>query len=170
MSVIIQVLHHANDRPAAGDEDPVFLTSEQRASPHGVLTSFGGRTLRISLPRGSELGDGDVLARDGDVSVVVRAAAEPLFRLAPDEALHWGVAAFHLGNLHRPVRFTDTAMLTPADVRVADVLRDAGIAFEPVNAPFVGRRFGAYSGHDHDHDHDLDYHGDHTHHRHTHEP
>ncbi|MDM8167672.1 urease accessory protein UreE [Roseovarius sp.] len=160
MSVITQILFPADARPAGGTEDPVFLTSEQRSSPHGVLRTAGGRTLRISLPRGSELADGDVLARDGETIVVVRAAAEALFRVAPDDALMWGVAGFHLGNHHRPVRFTDTAMLTPADAKVADVLRDAGLPFAAIEAPFVGRRFGSYAGHDHDHgDHDHDHHG-----------
>lgn len=153
MSVITQVLFLADARPEGGAEDPILLTSEQRSSPHGVLESAGGRIVRLSLPRGSELNDGDVLAKDGETAIVVRAAPEALFSIAPHDALMWGVAGFHLGNLHRPVRFTDTAMLTPADAKVADVLHDAGLSFEAIDAPFVGRRFGSYAGHDHDHDH-----------------
>lgn len=153
MSVITRILFPAEARPEGGAEDPVFLTSEQRTSPHGVLETVGGRVLRISLPRGSELNEGDVLADEDGTAVVVRAAEEALFSVSPENALMWGVAGFHLGNLHRPVRFTETAMLTPADAKVADVLRDAGLAFEAVTAPFVGRRFGSYAGHDHDDDH-----------------
>ena len=119
-------------------EDPVLVTSEERASAHGVLTSRGGRSVRISLPRGTELNDGDVLSIEDGTAVVVRAADEALFRITPENGLMWGVAAFHLGNLHRPVRFLDTAMLTPADVRVAEVLKDAGVGFEAIEAPLRG--------------------------------
>src|SRR6056297_2238 len=89
-------------------EDPEFVTSEERASAHGVLTSRGGRRIRISLPRGTELNDGDVLSIEDGTAVVVRAAEDALFRITPESGLMWGVAAFHLGNLHRPVRFLDT--------------------------------------------------------------
>lgn len=146
-------------------EDPLYLSSEQRASAHMVAVTKGGRTIRISLPRGTELNDGDVLDIDADTAIVVRAAVERLFAVAPDSALMWGVAAFHLGNLHRPVRFRDDAMLTPADPKVADVLRDSGITFDECDAPFVGVRYGSYAGHDHVHDHDHDH--DHSH-AHTH--
>ena len=163
MSVITQVLFSAEACPEGVEEDPVFLTSEQRSSPHMLFETAAGRVLRISLPRGSELKDGDVLAEETGTIVVVRAANEALFKLAPDGALMWGVAGFHLGNLHRPVRFQDGAMLTPADPKVADVLRDAGVGFTRVEAPFVGTRYGSYSGHDHDHDHDHTA-SDHGHH------
>lgn len=158
-----------------GGEDPVLLTSEERASAHGSLTTRGGRTVRVSLPRGSELNDGDVLAIEDGTAVVVRAADEALFVVKPETARMWGVAGFHLGNLHRPVRFRDDAMLTPAELKVADVLRDAGIPFEAVEAPFVGMRYGSYSGHDHDHDHSHSHSHDHDHahphdHHHLHHP
>ena len=154
-------------------EDALRLTSEERASAHMSAVTEGGRLVKISLPRGSELNDGDVLTVDGDTMVVVRAADERLFSIAPDSALLWGVAAFHLGNLHRPVRFADGAMLTPADPKVADVLRGSGIAFDACDAPFVGVRYGSYSGHDHDdghgpahahaHPHEHDHGKDHDH-------
>ncbi|MFV0245564.1 MAG: hypothetical protein ACK5IB_11160 [Qingshengfaniella sp.] len=158
-----QHLFAAGEGPADVTEDPVALSADQRSSPHMVLETRGGRRLRISLPRGSELNDGGLLARDGQVVVVVRAAPEQLFRIAPDTARMWGVAGFHLGNLHRPVRFGDGVMLTPADPKVADVLRDAGIPYAAIEAPFVGTRYGSYAGHDHDHDHGGDGHRHHTH-------
>jgi urease accessory protein len=153
MPVITEILFRGEDCPEGLAEDPVHLTSEERSSPHMVLETVGGRVLRISLPRGTELHDGDVLAQEGDTLVVVRATEEDLFEVAPDTPLMWGVAGFHLGNLHRPVRFRDGAMLTPADPKVADVLRESGVLFTQTKAPFVGTRYGSYAGHDHDHDH-----------------
>ncbi|MFO1055656.1 MAG: urease accessory protein UreE [Dongiaceae bacterium] len=152
-------------------EDPLLLSSEERASPHRLGRTEGGRAVRISLPRGSELQDGDVLAIEDDTAIVVRAAPEQLFVVRPSDAQGWGVAGFQLGNLHRPVRFTDQAMLTPADPMVADLLDRLGIAYERAEVPFVGRRYGSFVGHQHDHDHDHDHqhgHGDRHDHDHAH--
>lgn len=173
MPVIAAVIGTASEMAeTAGGEDALFLTSEERASAHMAAVTEGGRAVKISLPRGSELNDGDVLAIDGDTMIVARAAKEKLFVIAPDSALQWGVAAFHLGNLHRPVRFRDDAMLTPADTKVADVLRGSGITFHTCDAPFVGVRYGSYAGHDHEHGQGHGH--DHTHahgqgHDHSHE-
>jgi len=152
ISTILGTAAGLADRITAG-EDPVLLSSEERASAHGPLTTRGGRRLNISLPRGTELNDGDVLAIENGTAIVVRPAAEALFVVRPRTALEWGIAGFHLGNLHRPVRFRDDAILTPAEPKAAEVLRDAGIAFEERETPFVGRRYGSYSGHGHSHSH-----------------
>ena len=113
--------------------------------------------MRISLPRGTEINDGDVLALDGTTAVVARAAPEALYVVRPEDAYTWGVAGYQLGNLHRPVRFTDEGMLTPADPMVADLLTRLGIAFEEQTIPFVGRRYGAHGAHHHHHDHHHDH-------------
>jgi urease accessory protein len=141
-------------------EDPLLLTSDERASPHLVSSTVNGRSVRVSLPRESELHDGDVLAIEGEVAIVVRAAPEDVFVVEPRDALQWGIAGFQLGNLHRPVRFTDTAMLTPADAMVADVLNRLHIRYERRTIPFEGKRYGSFTGHGHGagHHHDHDHH------------
>ena len=149
VTTILGTVETLRDRITA--EDPILLTSEERASAHLAGRSRGGRRVRISLPRGSELTDGDVLAVDGGTALVVRAAPEALYIVSPGDARGWGVAGYQLGNLHRPVRFTDEGMLTPADPMVADLLGRLGIAFEARTMPFVGRRYGAHGAH-HRHD------------------
>lgn len=132
-------------------EDPLPLTAEERSSPHLLARTQAGRELRISFPRESELNDGDVLAIEGDVAVVVRAAPEALYVIRPKTAFDWGVAGFQLGNLHRPVRFTEEAMLTPRDPMVADIFQRLEIAYEEQVIPFIGKRYGSFVGHHHDH-------------------
>ena len=158
MTVITAVLGTVESlRGRIGSEDALLLNSEERAGAHLAGRSEGGRSVRISLPRGTEINDGDVLALDGTTAVVARAAPEALYLVRPGDALNWGVAGYQLGNLHRPVRFSDEGMLTPADPMVADLLGRLGIAYEERTMPFVGRRYGAHGArhrHDHDHDHD----------------
>ncbi len=153
MTVVTEVLGTLSDLGAQiREQDPLFLTSEERASPHMVGHTEQGRDLRISMPRGTELNDGDVLALDGGTAIVVQAAPEELFVVSPEGAYSWGVAGYQLGNLHRPVRFTDDAMLTPADPMVADLLNRLDIAYERKIMPFVGRRYGSHTGgHHHEH-------------------
>ncbi|MGI0484376.1 hypothetical protein ACN4EK_03000 [Pantanalinema rosaneae CENA516] len=141
-------------RSQISQTDALILTSEERLSPHRVGCTVGDRTVRISLPRSAELFDGDVLAIDGDVAIVVEAAPEDLFILSPTDKLTWGVVGFQLGNLHRPVRFTETSILTPADPVVAELLERIGIAFEQRMTPFIGQRYGSQaSSHTHGHTH-----------------
>ena len=150
MAVITKVLGRIDDPENGGvARDPLWLTSEERASAHMVGRTEAGRTVRISLPRGTELQDGDILMREGDTAVVVCASPEPLYVISPDTAFGWGVAGYQLGNMHRPVRFTDDAMLTPADPMVADLLARLDIPYRARTMPFVGKRFGAFTGHHH---------------------
>ena len=153
MTVITGVLGSVADlENQIREQDPLLLNSEERSSPHMLGHTVGGRDLRISMPRGTELNDGDVLALDGDIAIVVQAAPEELFVVSPTDAFSWGVAGYQLGNLHRPVRFTEDAMLTPADAMVADMLGRTGIAFERKTMPFVGKRYGSHTGgHHHEH-------------------
>ena len=158
MAVVTAVLGTVDSlRDRIESEDPVLLNSEERASAHLVGRSVGGRAVRISLPRGTEINDGDVLALDGTTAVVARAAPEALYVVRPEDAYTWGVAGYQLGNLHRPVRFTEDGMLTPADPMVADLLTRLDIAFEERTIPFVGRRYGAHGAHHHHHDHHHDH-------------
>ncbi|WP_018602596.1 urease accessory protein UreE [Mycobacterium sp. 155] len=130
--------------------DPVILTADERARGHMKVRSEGGREVRISLDRGSDLDDGDVLAMDGHVAVVVQACDEDILVVSPATARDWGAAAFVMGNLHRPVRFSDDAMRTPYEHSTGQALDEAGIAYTRTTAPLVGQRIRAVGGHSHD--------------------
>jgi urease accessory protein len=172
--------------------DPLLLTSEERASAHFVAQTAAGRTVRVSLPRGTELQDGDVLTLEGDWAVVVKAAEEDLLFVRPGaDAVAWWAACYQLGNLHRPVRFLAEGILTPSDPMAIQNMADLGVPFEKVRRPFIGRRFGAahgldhhghgdggatahahshdHDGHHHDHPHDHDHGDGHDHHHHGHD-
>jgi urease accessory protein len=150
--------------------DALVLTAEERSSPHFARTTEQGRTVRLSLPRGAELNDGDVLAIDDGTAIVVRAAPEDLLSVTPRGApIDWAIVGYQLGNLHRPVRFLEDRLLTPVDAMAEELLKRLGVAYARVRAPFIGRRYGSmtghhHGGHGHDHgDHDRD-HGPHHEH------
>lgn len=147
--------------------DTLPLTAEQRQRPHMRIRTRGGREIAISLPRGVELNDGDVLGVENGVAVVVEAALEDLLEIFPDTAREWGLACYQLGNLHRELRFLDDSMLTLYDRTCEEVLTGMNVRFQRIHRPFIGDRYGAYTGHLHDqahqHSHDEDNSHDHQH-------
>jgi urease accessory protein len=172
MDVVTRIVGRLADlKDKVTASDPLVLTSEERSSAHFVRSTEQGRTVRVSLPRGTEIADGDVLAIDAGVAVVATAAPEDLLAVTPRGApIDWAAVGYQLGNLHRPMRFAEDRMLTPVDAMVEDLLQRMGVPFQRVRAPFVGRRYGSMTGHHHDHDHDHHGHGhDHDHsHEHDH--
>ena len=142
----------ADLRPAPSSVDTVSLSAEQRERPHLRVRSEQGRELVISLPRGAELDEGDVLATDEGVVVAVSAALEDLIEVRPISARQWAMSSNQLGNLHRPVRFLAETMLTPYDHILDHVLHDMEVPFKRVERGFVGERVPAFSGgHGHGH-------------------
>jgi urease accessory protein len=151
MSVITSILGRVEDFPATL-LDPLLLTSQQRASGHFAASTSHGKNVRVSLPRGVELQDGDVLALEENTAIVVAAAPEDLLYVtARDKGVMWWVACYQLGNLHRPARFLEEGILTPYDPMALTILKGFGVDIERVKRPFVGRRFGAVQSH-HDHE------------------
>lgn len=148
MPVITEIVGRIGELNWPGRTDQLELTAEERASAHFAAETACGRHLRISLPRGTELQDGDVLQLDHDVAVVVKARDEDLLLVRPGaDAVSWWGACYQLGNFHRPARFRDDGILTPSDPLAAKVLASLGVVVERIRAPFVGRRFGAAGAH-----------------------
>jgi urease accessory protein len=140
------------DRPVKA-VDELDLTAEERERAHLRARSRGNREFIISLPRGAELHDGDVVYVEGGVAVVVVAAPEDVLEVSPRTPREWALAAYQLGNLHRPARFLPDAILTPYDRSSAEMLRALGVVTRRVQRGFVGERCRALTNHRHGHPH-----------------
>ena len=138
--------------------DELELTTVERERAHLRVRSRGNRELIISLPRGEELHDGDVVHVADGVAVVVVAAPEDVLEVSPRTTREWALAAYQLGNLHRPARFLADAILTPYDPSSAEVLRALGVATRRVTRGFVGERCKAFTHHHQGHGHDDERH------------
>jgi urease accessory protein len=140
------------DRPVEA-VDELDLTAEERERAHLRARSRGNRELIISLPRGEELHDGDVVYIEDGVAVVVAAAPEDVLEVSPRTPREWALAAYQLGNLHRPARFLPDAILTPYDRSSAETLRALGMATRRTRRGFVCERCRALTNHRHGHLH-----------------
>ena len=139
--------------PSVEAVDEVELTAAERERAHLRVRSRGKRELIVSLPRGEELQDGDVIQVDNGVAVVVVAAPEDVLEVSPQTTREWALAAYQLGNLHRPARFLGDLILTPYDRATAEVLRGLGVATRRATRGFVGERCRAFADHQHGHQH-----------------
>jgi len=159
-AVITKVVKHGADPAANPPFDRLVLDADQRASPHFSASTEGGRKVRVSLERGTDLDDRDVLVAGDGFAVEVVAADEDLIVVRPGDTIRdWAVVCYQLGNLHRPLKVAGDEILTPRDAQVEAFLAKLGVSFRREQRPFVGHRLGNAAGHHH-HDHD-----DHGHHR-----
>jgi urease accessory protein len=133
--------------------DQLELTVEERERAHLRARSTGNRELIISLPRGEELHDGDVVYVEGGVAIAVVAAPEDVLEVRPRTTREWALAAYQLGNLHRPARFLPDAILTSYDRSSEEALRALGVPTRRATRGFVGERSAAFVHQHHRHSH-----------------
>jgi urease accessory protein len=154
----------------------VELDWDVRQKSRFDATDSQGRALGVFLPRGTVVRGGDVLVAEDGSFVVVRAAPQPVLRVAacaqhgtPFDLLR---AAYHLGNRHVQLELRPDHLKLEPDHVLADMLRqmhlivtDANEAFEPESGAYAAGGHGTghahahdehdhAKGHDHDHDHD----------------
>jgi len=131
-----------------------------------------GRELRLFLPRGTVLRDGDRLRTTSGLIVAVRAADETVSTvLAPAAGLVR--AAYHLGNRHVALQIGGGWLRYQHDHVLDDMVRGLGYELRVELAPFEPEP-GAYA-HSHEHAHSSDDHAhspsdSHSSHEHAHSP
>lgn len=144
-----RVARISQDR-ASGGEDTITLDETARHRRRAVMTSDAGLKFLLDFPRARLLRDGEILVLDDGRQVVVRAAAEALYRVTAKGAHHLLQLAWQLGNRHLPVQVTDDALYIREDAVIRAMLEGLGAQVEELAAPFHPEG-GAYdhSGHDH---------------------
>ena len=150
---MIQFVHKCDAAPAATGVT-VTLTLDQRVRSRLKVVLDDGREAGILLPRGTVLRDGDALASEDGLVVLVRAAAQCLSRVACADALALARACYHLGNRHVAVQIEPGRLSYLHDHVLDDLVLGLGLqvrveegAFEPESGAYGGQ------GHGHGHDH-----------------
>ena len=142
----------------------VELDWDARQKSRFDATDSQGRHCGVFLPRGSVVRGGDVLVADDGSLVIVRAAAQPVMRVAPcpqhGGPLDLARAAYHLGNRHVPLEVrADHLKLEPDHVLAAMlrqmqlVVTDAHEAFEPEGGAYAAQPGATHHGHGQGHEH-----------------
>lgn len=142
----------------------VVLDFEHRQKHRFLATLADGRELGVHLPRGTVLGDGDLLRTEDGQTILVRAADEELSVAEASDPLLLTRVAYHLGNRHVALQIEPGRVTYLHDHVLDDMVRRLGGAVSFRSAPFRPES-GAYGSHTGSHDE----HHDHSHgHQHSH--
>ncbi|MED5803102.1 urease accessory protein UreE [Gordonia sp. Z-3] len=117
---VTEILGTLNDKRFADRRhDRVDIGWGDARKHRQILTTANGGVVKLQLPRGTFLRDGDVLADDGDTVVVVRRTAEPAIAVdfsangGSDGARRMLLLGYLLGNQHAPLQVTTDRVVTP---------------------------------------------------------
>jgi urease accessory protein len=130
--------------------DRVVLDAGDRLRRRIVLTTENGTKLLLDFAEPMMLRDGDGLVLEDGSIVLVAGKAELLVDVGAKTPADLVRFAWHIGNRHTDIQFTEQGFRIRRDHVLEDMLRGLGASVTPVEAPFDPEP-GAGQGHDHDH-------------------
>lgn len=106
--VAITVMQLLEEPPEGipGHLEVVCLTWHDRQRSRQRLVSDQGTVIQLMLPRGTHLRDGDLLYADAQRHIRVKAQAEPVLLIQPENPIQMGQVMHQLGNWHRPAHIS----------------------------------------------------------------
>ena len=111
----------------------IYLESDELLKRVLRVTSDHGHEYGISLPKGSEMRDGDILFNDGHNMVVISVKEDDVIVITPRHINEMGEVAHNLGNKHLPVQIEDGKIIIQYDYLVEKFLQDLQVNFERKN-------------------------------------
>lgn len=111
----------------------IYLESDELLKRVLRVTSDHGHEYGISLPKGSERRDGDILFNDGYNMVVISVKEDDVIVITPRDINEMGEVAHNLGNKHLPVQIEDGKIIIQYDYLVEKFLQDLQVNFERKN-------------------------------------
>ena len=113
--------------------EKIYLESDELLKRVLRVTSDHGHEYGISLPKGSEMKDGDILFNDGHNIVVVSVKEDDVIVITPKDINEMGEVAHNLGNKHLPVQIEDGKIIIQYDYLIEKFLQDLKVNFERKN-------------------------------------
>lgn len=111
----------------------IYLESDELLKRVLRVTSDHGHEYGISLPKGSEMRDGDILFNDGHNMVVISVKEDDVIVITPRDINEMGEIAHNLGNKHLPVQIEDGKIIIQYDYLIEKFLQDLKVNFERKN-------------------------------------
>jgi urease accessory protein len=131
--------------------DRVVLDAGDRQRRRIVLTGEKGTTLLLDLEKPVTLRDGDGLVLDDGSIVIVAGQAERLIEVTAKAPLDFVRLAWHVGNRHTDIQFTDKRFRIRRDHVLEEMLKGLGAITTAIDAPFDPEPAAPHGGgHHHD--------------------
>mgnify|MGYP003309073845 FL=1 len=147
MIIIDKILGRAEDRPDF-ERDTVQLDWEGRQKARQRLLTQAGQEIALALPTGTILTPGDLLYQKDSMEIVVVGIPEKVFVLRAKPKVQFGLLCYQIGNLHRPIGFDGTDVLTPYEPVLENQFNRLGLAYIVEDRIFT---HSASQLHSHDH-------------------
>ena len=146
---MLQVTERLNE--PARPQLTLTLPFELRVKSRQPVRLDNGENVGLLLPRGTVLGEGDLLRDELGRVIRVRAAPEIVSTATSSDSLLLARACYHLGNRHVALQIAEGWVRYQADHVLDAMLRELGLEVASEIAPFEPEG-GAYGGgHDHAH-------------------
>ena len=128
MIIVDKILGHAGDRTDI-EQDTIQLDWEGRQKARQRLLTQAGREIALALPPGTILTPGDLLYRKASIEIVVVGIPEKVFVLRAEPQIQFGLLCYQIGNLHRPIGFDGTDVLTPYEPVLENQFNRFGLTY-----------------------------------------
>jgi urease accessory protein len=129
--------------------DRVVLDADDRLRRRIVLTTEKGMSLLLDFADPVMLRDGDGLVLDDGSVVVVAGESESLVEVRAKMHADFVRLAWHIGNRHTDIQFTEQSFRIRRDHVLEDMLRGLGASVTPLDAPFDPEPAAPQGGHHH---------------------
>jgi urease accessory protein len=130
--------------------DRVTLDADDRVRRRIVFTTERGMSLLLDFAQPMMLRDGDGLVLEDGSIVEVAGQAELLVEISAKAPLDFVRLAWHIGNRHTDIQFTDSRFRIRRDHVLEEMVKGLGAVVTPLEAPFDPE---PAMPHAHDHDH-----------------
>lgn len=131
--------------------DRVMLNADDRVRRRIVLTTERGLKLLLDFARPMMLRDGDGLVLEDGSIVDVAGQAELLVEISAKTPLDFVRLAWHIGNRHTDIQFTDKSFRIRRDHVLEEMVKGLGCSVARVEAPFDPETVAHAGDHEHDH-------------------
>lgn len=149
---MIRVFEKATAAPGAVFAK-LILPFDFRQRSRFTATLENGESVAVSLPRGTQLRDGDLLRAETDALIEVQAALEAVSTAYAQTPTELARACFHLGNRHTRVQIGPAWVRYLQDHVLDEMVLGFGLAIVHEQSPFEPES-GAYAaGHVAHHEH-----------------
>ena len=144
--------------------DRLLLEFDRRNRRRLALTTQGGETLLLDMPRAVHMRGGDVARLDDGGLVAIDAADEALIEIVAANSAALVRIAWHLGNRHLPTQLIPGPGGGVIRIREDHVIRamvqglggrchDVSAPFDPEGGAYVAPAGGGHTHHGHGHSH-----------------
>lgn len=145
MLIFSHILHSA---PAGAGVGTLLLDHDQRRRGRLQASLADGTLVGVSMPRGTILHDASIIATQSGEWCVVKGQLEAVSVATTADAHRLARAAYHVGNRHVALQFSDGSFVYLEDRVIDNLCLDLGLHVTRENRVFEPERLN-HAGHSH---------------------